>query len=189
LGFVASHLTIEQTCLGALRTFCLSQPSPLLKPIGFEEPANGRVGRDRLQFTLRLRQGGQIISMKLNAPTFVGGVLGEQRLAHSIAHRSLPTGIATNLATQRSHRIIAVLQALVEPPLECRETEADRRACDRVTPLLCGKLLDLGSQLARRRRGCQKSTYDGETQMRPPLMDSGTLFVCHATYSLFVERV
>src|SRR6516162_2883946 len=66
LGLIASYLTIEQTCLGALRTFCLSQPPPLLKPIGFEEPANSRVGRDRLQFALRLRQGGQIISMKLD---------------------------------------------------------------------------------------------------------------------------
>src|SRR5215472_18502409 len=66
LGLIASYLTIEQTCLGALRTFCLSQPPPLLKSIGVEEPANSRVGRDRLQFALCLRQSGQIVSMKLD---------------------------------------------------------------------------------------------------------------------------
>src|ERR1700758_1204839 len=136
LGFIASHLTIEQTGLGALGTFCLSQGQspPLLKPIGLEEPANGRVGRDRLQFALRFRQGKQIVSMKLDRPTFVRSVLGVQRLAHRIAHCDLETCVAAHLAPQGPYWIVPLPEALIVPAFYRREAEADRCAGDWVTP-------------------------------------------------------
>jgi hypothetical protein len=160
----------------------------LLKPIYLAEAANGRVRRYGSQLSLRLREGHQVVSMKFDRPTFVRRVLGEQRLAHRIAHRCLQPGVGTYLAAQGANGIVPVPDALIVPSFDGREAETDRRAGDRVTPFLGGQLLDLGTQLARRRRGCQQPADHGKAHLRPPLMDSRILFACHATHSVLVER-
>ena len=119
--------------------------------------------------------------MKLDAPVLVRGILRQHDLAHRLAHRGLLAGIGAQFAAQDADRVAALLQGSVEPALYGGEAEARRFPRDGMTPLAPGKRFDLGAQLALGRRRRQQLSNDGEAQVRPPLVDSGTSgLLCHA---------
>ena len=119
--------------------------------------------------------------MELDTPTFVRGVLREHDLPHGVTDRVLPSGIGADLAAKHADRIGPLLQGTVIPVLDGGEAEADGLAGGGMLPCAPGQLLDRGLQLAFGGRRRQQLSDDGEAQVRPPLVNSGTSCLsCHA---------
>ena len=113
--------------------------------------------------------------MQLDAPALVRGVLREHGLAHGIAHRDLPSGIAAQLAAEHADRIAALLQGAVVPALDGREAEADRLAGDRMPPCARGERRRSAARSSPLRGGAANSwPTTREAQVRPPLVDPST---------------
>lgn len=75
-----------------------------------------------------------------------------QRLRESLRFADGMACNARKLTAQRTHRIMPLLDAFVEPSLNGRVAKTHQLACDRVAPLLGGELLELRPQLAFWRR-------------------------------------
>jgi hypothetical protein len=90
----------------------------------------------------------------------------------STAHRSA----ASAQRSAREHQLVLPLLSLATASIDAMIPEI-------MTPT------SGGMARSRRRRSCQQPADHGKAHLRPPLMDSRTSFACHATHSVFVERV
>src|SRR5713101_4379737 len=182
LGFKAAHLAIIEPRLGALGSFGppRRQAPPLLKPMRLEKAAQRGIRRHRPQLGPVLAERDQIVVMKLDGPTLVGGVLRQQGLTHRVAHRRLLSGVRTHLAAQDADRIVPFLDGAIEPSLDGGDAETDRLTGARVTPLPRGKLLNLAAQRALCGRCRQQLADHRKAQPCPALVDPRTLSLRHA---------
>ena len=119
----------------------------------------------------------EVVVMELHAPALMRGILGEHDLTDGFAHCDLLASVGAQLAAENADRIGAFAERPVIPALDGGEAEADRLGRGGMLPGALGQRLDCGLQLAFGRRRGQQLADDGEAQMRPPLVNSWTLWL------------
>src|SRR4051794_20831107 len=107
--------------------------------------------------------------MKLDTPTLVAMILGQQHLPYGTVQRVLQTCVFAHFASENLNRITRLSHRLVIPSLDGGEAEAHRLTGDRMTPGAGGELFELCAQLTFRRRRGQQLAHYRETHRRPAL--------------------
>src|SRR5262249_29312303 len=141
LGLVASDLAVEEARLGTLGAFRSpgGEAAPFVEPVRLEEAAQRGIGRNGSEVRVALGERYEIVVVQPHAPALVGGVLGDNGLAHRAAHRRLPTCVGAQLAAQYAQGIPLLLQRPVIPALDRREAEAGGLIRNRVVPRTLGE--------------------------------------------------
>jgi hypothetical protein len=185
-GLVATHLALHQARLGALdaRGAPGTQAPALVETVGFQEPADRRVGGNRTELGSLLGERLQVHMVKRDAPAHVASVLGAQRLANRQTNRVLGANISADFASKYAHRIATLLSDSVEPALQRRYPEAHRQPGDRMPPLVRCESFELGAQLTLRWRSRQQLANHAEAHIGPALVVGSMIGFLHGTHSL-----
>src|SRR3954466_16012743 len=130
--------------------------------MAFHEAAHRDVSWHRAQFGLPLDEDGQVVEMKLIAPTGVLLVLSGNQVRQLWTDGRMGALIGADLALEHLHRAVLAPERFVVPALEGGAAQDDPLAVDRMVPFFSGQFLELKLQLAARGRRSQKRSDDAE---------------------------
>src|SRR5579862_620805 len=172
LTLVTAHFPSLVTLFRSLSARTVNRPPPgsLEQPVAFHPTQQRNIGGHRTGLGLLFHPHRQVVEMELVTPTGVLAVLLDQQLNQLEINRRMLPVVGADFALERVDRTGFGAQRFVIPPLDRREAENNPLSRNRMAPLFGGQFLELGLELASRRRRSQKRTDDAEAKMCPAFM-------------------